>query len=550
MNAVVKQISSLHKVRSSDSLDLPEIFEKTCLAGERFSYQVYLQNDRIAEAVVQLESPLASYIRLYHVQEASMDYPVYPNTPQEDYITQTPGLMPDILCPLSETGNKIFVRDTPSGIWVKVDIPQSYSAGTYEIELSFALRRPGEEEIFTVKKKMTIEVLPEALPEQKMIYTRWFYADCIADAHGVEIFSEAHWELIEEYIAAAADVGVNMILVPVHTPPLDTEIGTTRPCVQLVDIEKAGDTYRFSFQRFHRFIELCKRNGIRYYEIAHLFSQWGAKCAPNIRVTENGKEDYLFGWHVAADSPQYVAFLKQYIAAIAGELEKEGIAEYTYFHISDEPALEQLEEYRKAAIILRSLIGKSKTLDALSHYEFYEQGLIDCPVTIVQNMRDFLCHNIPDQWTYYCCGPTTVYPNSFLAMPSYRTRVLGWMLYKFDIKGFLHWGFNFYNTCRSVYKINPYQTTSGDKSYPSGDAFIVYPGKDGAYPSVRGEITFEAMQDVDVCCALEKYIGRDGVIAMIDAAAEMDLHFDSYPVGNAFSEGLRAQMIEKIRKFI
>ena len=119
--------------------------------------------------------------------------------------------------------------------------------------VTFSLHRPGEEASIIITKEMTVEVIAAQMPEQKIIYTRWFYADCIADAHQVEIFSEAHWDLMEKYIAAATDVGINMILVPVHTPPLDTEIGTARPCVQLVDIEKVGETYRFDFAKFHYF---------------------------------------------------------------------------------------------------------------------------------------------------------------------------------------------------------------------------------------------------------------------------------------------------------
>lgn len=37
---------------------------------------------------------------------------------------------------------------------------------------------------------------------------------------------------------------------------------------------------------------------------------------PVCMVTEKGKTDYKFGWHVAADSVEYVSFLKQYIGAI------------------------------------------------------------------------------------------------------------------------------------------------------------------------------------------------------------------------------------------
>ena len=133
-------------------------------------------------------------------------------------------------------------------------------------------------------------------------------------------------------------------------------------------------------------------------------------------------------------------------------------------------------------------------------------------------------------------------------MPSSRTRILGYQLYKYDIKGFLHWGFNFYNACRSYYKINPYLTTSAECNYPSGDGFIVYPGRNDAYPSIRGEITYEAIQDMKVCLALEALIGREAVVKMIDDASERDFRFDDYPWDNDFTEKLRASMITLIKE--
>ena len=131
-------------------------------------------------------------------------------------------------------------------------------------------------------------------------------------------------------------------------------------------------------------------------------------------------------------------------------------------------------------------------------------------------------------------------------MPSARTRILGFLVYKYDIKGFLHWGFNFYNAVKSAYPINPYLTTSSDGRFASGDPFIVYPGNDTAYPSIRGEVTYEAVQDIDVCVALEKKIGRQAVIELIDKAAGRDLRFDDYPCDNDFLEGLRTQMIDML----
>ena len=547
MKIDIKQISSLEKVRVNDNLDQREIYTRKVLAGERVSYQLSMKSvDAQCFVKVSLETALANNVKLYVVKDAYMDTPVTEIVEKEDYITLEPGFMPDILIPLEETNNCLFMRTGINTIWVKVDIPKNITPGIYPVKIKLIFKIPNGEDILTINKMMMIEVISAVMPEQKLIYTRWLYLDCIAMSHNVEIFSQAHWNLIEEYISAASDVGINMILVPIHTPPLDTEIGAKRQCVQLVDIEKKGEEYVFSFERFNRFIDICKRNGIQYFEMAHLFSQWGAKYAPNIMVTVNGRKEYLFGWNVAADSPKYRFFLMQYIPAISNELKRKGISKKTYFHISDEPTFKNIDTYKKASELIRPLIGDCKIVDALSDYIFYEQGLMECPVTNIKHINDFLEKRIENQWLYYCCVPQKVFPNSFMAMQSYRIRILGFLLYRYDIKGFLHWGFNFYNSSLSVYPINPYLTTSGDGSFPSGDPFIVYPAKNGVYTSIRGEITYEAIQDMNICYALENRIGRENVVQMIDDAAGQKIRFDAYPKSSEFLEELRTKMIERI----
>ncbi|MBQ2968496.1 MAG: DUF4091 domain-containing protein, partial [Clostridia bacterium] len=148
---------------------------------------------------------------------------------------------------------------------------------------------------------------------------------------------------------------------------------------------------------------------------------------------------------------------------------------------------------------------------------------------------------------YYCCGPIYTFTNSFLSIPSARVRILGLQLFKYDIKGFLHWGLNFYNTAHSIYTIDPYLTTSSDGSFPSGDGYILYPSKTGAYNSIRGEVTYQAMQDIRICDALAQKIGKEKVVEMIDKAAKRDLRFDDYPICNKFLEDLQQQMIELLK---
>ena len=178
--------------------------------------------------------------------------------------------------------------------------------------------------------------------------------------------------------------------------------------------------------------------------------------------------------------------------------------------------------------------------------EFYDAGLVECPVTVVNEIHTFLERNIENQWVYYCCGPQWVYTNSILVMPLARIRILGFLVYKYNIKGFLHWGFNFYNASCSRYHINPYLTTSADGAFPSGDGYIVYPGVDTVYPSMRGETMYMAIEDMNLCRTLEEKIGRDEVIKLIDSVAGRDLRFDDYPKDKEFFEKLRNEMMDRL----
>ena len=542
----IKQISSLEKI--TNNLDYSEIKEIKAFRGERVSYQIGVSLDRYAALDVELESSLSDYIKLYKIKSVPCDVPYTEPSADDNYLTKEPALIPDVLIPIEDEKNVLgVIASVPVSLWVDIALPQDIPAGKYEILIRFTHHMKFPEVTTNIyEKKMTVEVLEKKLPEPKLVYARWLHTDCIADAHHVEIHSEEHWKLIEDYIRAAAEIGVNMILVPVHTPPLDTDEGVCRPNVGIVDIEKNGDKYTFGFEKFERFINICKKHGIKYFEIAHMFSQGYSKFAPNIMVTENGKRDYMFGWHTTGDDPEYTNFVPQYVAAIAAEVEREGIAEQTYFHICDEPRLTVIENYRRAYSLIKPNIGRCKTVDALSDFDFVEEGLVEIPITLICELKKFLENKLPEQWIYYACVPQKDYINCHLAMSLSRVRMLGFLLYKYDIKGFLHWGLNFYYCPSSKYAINPYLTTSVDHRYPSGDPFVLYPAHDGVYHSMRGKVTLDAMNDLALCQMLEEKIGRDAIVKMIDEEAGMDIYFNRFPEEADFFTRLRDKMISML----
>lgn len=542
MKIELKQISDMEKIISPEDLNAAkEIKSAVLLKGEHFAYQAAVKADYTTAVKINIESDIADCVRVFDIKNAVADYPRACDCSDTDYMTFEPCAMPDILVPVEEQNGTVRAVKNSGEFWINVELPEDVAAGEHYIKIKAESANPSVT-AEPCESVMTINVIDAVLPKQRTMFTQWFYADCIASVHNAEIYGERHWELIEKYIKLAAELGINMLLTPVITPPLDTGVGNMRPDVQLVKIDKSSEKYSFDFSRVERWIKLCEKYGIEHFEISHLFSQWGLEYSPNIFAYENGEKRHIFGWHIKADSEEYKAFLAQFVPELVKFLEDMGVAENCYFHISDEPSINHLENYRSAYEFVKPMLGKAKTMDALSDIEFYNHGLVPVPVTATDHIEPFIEKDIKNRWAYYCCGQHTEVGNRFLAMAAYRNRILGLQLYLYNIEGFLQWGYNFYYSQLSLYEINPYVTTSGDKAFSSGDPFSVYPSKDGVYPSMRAYIFKDALQDIEICRALEEKLGRETVTELIEKEAGMKITFKKYPRNNEFVPELMTKM--------
>ena len=219
-----------------------------------------------------------------------------------------------------------------------------------------------------------------------------------------------------------------------------------------------------------------------------------------------------------------------------------------FFHVSDEPSQRCFEEYKGASAILRPLIKGYKLIDAMSHIEFYKQGLVEVAVCSINDIEPFLEDGVPELWGYYCCAQNKEVSNRFFSMSSARNRIIGAQIYKFGLSGFLHWGYNFYNSQLSRKKINPYKVTDAGGAFPSGDAFSVYPYRNGVIPALRLKIFKEALDDVSLLYMLESKIGREKVIALVDRVAGMNMTFKVYPRNEEFFEVLKREAIKELKR--
>ncbi|MCL2194953.1 MAG: DUF4091 domain-containing protein [Oscillospiraceae bacterium] len=517
-------LSSLEKVFADEQPAAAPVSRFTCLQGEVLAFQLAFSSDCDTTISPVITGTGAGCCTAYWVEDVPVGQACYEDS-DEYFLRREPGMYPDVLRPVTAP------LQAKPGVWrsLWVEFACDYAAGDYDITVQL-----GEQsQTFNVTK------LPATLPAQTLLYTNWFHCDGLAQFYDVAVWSEEYWAILEKQLRCAHEHGVNFILTPLFTPPLDTQVNGERLTTQLVGVTKIGDVYTFDFALLTRWFDLCKTIGFAAYELSHLYTQWGAAHAPKV-VDSTGEK--LYGWETDADGAEYMDFLEQFATALLPYLDEQGVKEQCYVHVSDEPCMHHLEIYARHAAFIQRIFSGLKLIDALSDYEFYAQGHIQRPIPANNHIEPFI-GNVPELWTYYCCAQSKCgESNRFMAMPGWRNRIIGVQLWKFKCVGFLHWGFNFYNSQFSVYPINPFEVTDAGGGFASGDGFVVYPNKDGeTLASTRLKVFREALQDLRALQLLEANIGYDATLALVEDGIA-PITFTEYPRTNEWLLGLRERV--------
>ncbi len=542
-----KLISSLEKCFPDSKLsDFSEFSAVTALVGERVSFQLIAEtDDPPARGYSEFFTPCvtgapAKKVEIRTVECIPARYPVRGDQYDDNYLRREPGLYPDLLQPLHNGGKMSIVLGQLTNIWIDFTVTK---AGKFPIKLT--LKNDGGE--ICAEHTLTLTVLDAALPEQKLILTQWFHTDCLATYYSCEVFSRKWWQAVKNFAETAVKNGINMLLTPVFTPPLDTEVGGERPTVQLVDVTLECGKYSFGFDKLDRWIAMCDKVGIKYFEIAHFFTQWGAFHAPKVMATVDGEYRRIFGWETEAAGDEYIGFLRAFIKAFLAHMKARGDDKRCFFHISDEPkGIEHLDQYMNDKCAISDLLEGYPIMDALSDYEFYTSGASNMPIPATNKIKPFLDGGVKGLWTYYCCSQAQNVSNRFFAMPSWRTRCIGAQLFKFEIAGFLQWGYNFYYSRYSRNFVNPFLESCGEFAWPAGDPYSVYPAPDlTAWESLRIVVFGEALADLRAMELCAELYGREFVITEIEKICG-EIAFDRCPTDAETVLAVRARINELI----
>ncbi len=456
------------------------------------SFQVAIHNPG-AEAVrvsasVSADGELGTRLRLvglvpmpHHNTATPMD--------ELDGVGHVPGFVPDPLLDNHETTLGPFETQA---FWISLRTGSDTPAGLHNVQVSLEAD-DGPKRTLDASVRvadLTVEPLSD------FPITHWFYADALCDWYGLEAFESSFWPVAERFMQDLVGHYGTCQYVPLFTPPTD---GIKRP-TQLLGVRRRSDgSYAFDFADVKRWLQIARQCGAQFYEWPHLFTQWGVEHAIRVYESNANEDSLLWAPDTPATAPIYREFLQALLPELRAFLEEEGALNCSFFHVSDEPGLQHIENYRAAREMLRELAPWMKVCDALSEIEFGRLGLTDIPIPSIGAAHKYAEAGIP-AWTYFCCGPRGRYLNRLLDTPLAKIRMSGRLMHRLGAQGFLHWGYNYWYRSQSRELIDPYAESAGGvwPRWPYGDPFVVYPGPDGPIASVRWEVWAEAMQDLAI----------------------------------------------------
>lgn len=403
-----------------------------------------------------------------------------PSTPPERLVRVAPCQVPDVLRP--ERRMDVPAKFTQP-IWLTFFVPEEAAAGEYrgEVVLSW--------EGGKVSMPVVLQVWPFAVPrERHLLVTNWFSTSTIAQAHGVQEWSEEFWKVLAAYFRNMAAHRQNVAWVP----------------WRLIRVFREADgRLTFDYSLFDRYVELMHETGvadrIEIQFVAH-FGE-GGWSSPVIEFAQVTATDRASGKAIRLGFEEGLAPL---LRDLEKHLEERGWLGKAMLHICDEPSLHNLSSWRQRSRQVHEVAPGFRRIDAIEASDFGDD--LEVWVPKLSHLRNWwedyrrAKERGKEIWFYICVHPFGGrYPNRFLDYPLTKVRVLHWLNWAYDLQGYLHWGWNHWGQ-------DPFGVPS--PRLPPGDTHVVYPGPEGPLDSLRWETQRDSLEDYEYLWLLTERLKR------------------------------------------
>jgi len=458
-----------------------EIFVQ-CARNEYEAAQIALRLSEPAEVTVTL-SALRNETGYTLPPERQMwnfvgTVPIKHNTPVGDpkrLLCRAPCEVPDPL--LAERKLRIPAGRTQA-VWLTFFVPEEAPAGVYR---GAVVIRAGEAK---AEIPVKIEVWPFSVPKQRhLAVTNWVNFSAIAASHKVKLWSEDFWKVWDRYLENLSEHRQTIVWVPWRL---------------IEGRREAGGTLSFDYSLFDRFVEALARHGmadrLEIQHVAHPTSGWGSPVrlsTMRVKVLSTGAQETIPVTKLLADLQKH--------------LQEKGWLKGAMVHVCDEPTAANAASWREAARKVHQAAPKLARIDAIETSAV--EGELEVWVPKLSHLFnwkerfDRARQRGNEIWYYICCHPYGGhFPNRFLDFPLSMVRLFHWINAAYDLKGYLHWGLNFWNVKK------PFGPPR--QGLPPGDTNVIYPGPSGPLSSIRWEVQRDSLEDYEYLYVLAERLGE------------------------------------------
>jgi hypothetical protein len=489
--------SELPKVEQSNS------WTATAWKGERVSSQMVLwSNDSITKVNLNISDFVSDKGDRIASNNTQLRFVKYVITDEfaggcgyrkpEDFASS---LAADALEPVSSYAIK--AKETRP-VWVTVDVPSDAVAGTYNSTITLEAEGQKEAKEF----QLTLNVINKELPQGtdwKFHLDLWQNPYAVARYHNVEVWSQAHWDLLKPLMQRLANAGQKVITVSLNKRPWGGQ--TFDQFEAMIDWKKKTDgTWAYDFTIFDNWVQFMMDLGVKNQISCYSMVPWG-------------NEMYYFdetkGKEIKVKAPpgtkEYEELWVPFLKAFKAHLVEKGWNTITRIAM-DERGPEEMKAMLK---LLNEHAPEFGVAFADNHksYKLYPNELKDMSVAfghpvdeedlVIRKQNGYISTH------YVCCSDK--FPNTFTFSDPSEGVFIGWYSIAANFDGFLRWAYNSW--------VEDPLLDSRFRAWPAGDTYQVYPDNRS---SIRFETLREGIEDAEKIRILREELLANNMLEEFD----------------------------------
>lgn len=362
------------------------------------------------------------------------------------------------------------------GIWVTCPIPSSIKPGTYMGKL---IIRDGAR--IVRKLKFSVEAQEPVLAEPKDWHFHldlWQNPYAVARFHGVEPWSEEHFDIMRPLMTMLADAGQKVITATLIHKPWNGQ--TQDHFESMIEwVKKADGSWEYGFDVFDKWVSFMMECGVTEQINCYSMVPWHS----SYRYFDEASGEYAY-IKAKVGTPEYEELWSGMLTKFEKHLREKGWFDICAIAMDERP----LEAMKEVIRIVRNVSPDFKISLAGDYHPEIESEIYDyCLAYRHEFPEDVLAWRKADGKisTYYTCC-TEMAPNLFTISDPADGLFLGLEMARRNSDGYLRWAYN-------SWVLDPL-SDSRFRSFTSGDTYVVYPD---ARSSIRFERLIQGIQEYE-----------------------------------------------------